>query len=78
MSTKFAVGALIQWYEIDILPEYIDTLIEAIKVYKVDSVLVDLKLVTNQDLEQSDTPERLGEVLLKFQQQLDRLVSRLP
>ena len=75
MSTKFAVGALIQWYEIGILPEYIDTLIEAIKVYKVDSVLVDLKLVTNQDLEQSDTPERLGEVLLKFQQQVDRLVS---
>tara|TARA_R110000782_G_scaffold24928_1_gene64800 strand:- start:1348 stop:2295 length:948 start_codon:yes stop_codon:yes gene_type:complete len=75
MSTKFAIGALVQWYEVDILPEYVDTLLEAIEVYEVDCVLVDLKLATNQELEQSDTPERLLEVVAKFQQQVDRLVG---
>ena len=26
MKTKFAIGCLIQWYEVDIIEEYIDSL----------------------------------------------------
>jgi hypothetical protein len=28
-KTKFAIGCLIQWYEVDIIGEYIETLREA-------------------------------------------------
>jgi hypothetical protein len=50
MKTKFAIGCLIQWYEVDIIKEYIDTLKEAINYYD-GEVLVDFTIVLNQDLE---------------------------
>ena len=73
MKTKFAIGCLVQWYEIDILPQYIDTLIRAIDVYNKDQVLIDIKLVTNQDLEQIDNPDRLIHILSEFDKQVERL-----
>ena len=73
MSTKFAIGCLVQWYEIEILSEYIDTLLEAIDAYDRDSVLIDIKLVTNQELEQIDNPDRLIYILSQFDKQVERL-----
>ena len=73
MSTKFAIGCLVQWYEIEMLPEYIDTLLAAVNTYDRDKVLIDLKLVTNQELEQLDKPERLTYILSRFDQQVERL-----
>ena len=73
MSTKFAIGCLVQWYEIEILPEYIDTLLEAVDAYDRDSVLIDIKLVTNQELEQLDNPDRLIYILSQFDKQVERL-----
>lgn len=32
-KTKFAIGCLVQWYECDIIGEYIETLKEAIDEY---------------------------------------------
>ena len=29
MKTKFAIGCLVQWYEVDIIGEYVDSLKEA-------------------------------------------------
>ena len=71
--TKFAIGCLVQWYEIEILPEYIDTLLEAVDAYDRDSVLIDIKLVTNQELEQIDNPDRLIYILSQFDKQVERL-----
>ena len=34
MNTKFAIGCLIQWYEVDIIEEYINSLRDAIDYYK--------------------------------------------
>ena len=34
MKTKFAIGCLVQWYEVDIIEEYIETLKEAIALNK--------------------------------------------
>lgn len=73
--TKFAIGCLVQWYELDILPEYIDTLLEAIDVYGRDQVLIDIKLVTNQSLEQINNPDRMIQLIQRFEDQVDRLVE---
>lgn len=73
MKTKFAIGCLVQWYEIEILPTYIDTLLSAINAYDRDQVLVDIKLITNQELEQLDDPNRLISILSQFDRQMERL-----
>ena len=52
MKTKFAIGCLVQWYESDIIDEYLDTLEEAIKLYDGD-VIVDVCLIKNTDLEKA-------------------------
>lgn len=51
-KTKFAIGCLVQWYEIEMISEYIETLNEAINEYD-GNVLVDVTLVMNQDLEKT-------------------------
>ena len=73
MKTKFAIGCLVQWYEIDILEGYIDTLLRAIDSYSLDQVLIDLKLVTNQELEQIDNPDKLIHILSAFDKQVERI-----
>ena len=50
MKTKFAIGCLVQWYEVDIIGEYVDSLKEAIDAYD-GEVLVDFMICLNQDLE---------------------------
>lgn len=45
-----AAGCLVQWYEIEMYREYIDSLVSAIGS-NTDKVVIDLCLVTNQDLE---------------------------
>ena len=45
-----AAGCLVQWYEIDMFEEYIDSLALSIGNNK-DKVIIDICLVTNQDLE---------------------------
>jgi len=59
MKTKFAIGCLIQWYEVDIIEEYIETLNEAIEQYD-GEVIVDFTLCLNQDLEKCISEEQLN------------------
>lgn len=61
-KTKFAIGCLIQWYEVDIIGEYIETLKEAIEEYK-GEVKVDFCVVKNQDLEKCISEEKLRKCL---------------
>ena len=51
-KTKFAIGCLVQWYEVEMVSEYIETLNDAINEYD-SNVLVDVTLVMNQDLEKT-------------------------
>ena len=53
-KTKFAIGCLIQWYEADIVDEYLSTLRTAIDSYDGD-VLVDIVVSTNEDLEKCNS-----------------------
>lgn len=48
--TKFAIGCLVQWYEAEIIGEYIESLKEAINEYK-GEVIVDFHVTSNTDLE---------------------------
>lgn len=72
-KTKFAIGCLVQWYEIEILSEYIDTLKASVDEYDHDKVLIDIKLCINQDLERLDNEDRLGYILFTFQKLIDTL-----
>ena len=50
MKTRFAIGCLVQWYECDIIEEYVDSLKDAIDVYD-GEVIIDFTICINQDLE---------------------------
>ena len=52
-KTTFAIGCLVQWYEVELIPEYIETLKESISEYG-GNVIVDITLVTNQTLEKTN------------------------
>ena len=58
MKTKFAIGCLVQWYEVDIIGEYIDSLKEAMDAYD-GEVLVDFTICMNQDLEKCISKDQL-------------------
>ena len=47
MKTKFAIGCLVQWYEVDIIGEYVDSLKEAINAYD-GEVAVDFVIVMDE------------------------------
>ena len=73
MKTKFAIGCLVQWYECDIIEEYVDSLKDAINCYDKDQVIVDFTIVTNEDLEKcisaekkNECIEKIGSILLDF------------
>ena len=66
-----AAGCLVQWYEIDMFEEYVDSLKISIGNQK-DKVLIDLCLVTNQDLEKcSDETDIHYNIEKKFVQIMD-------
>ena len=61
-----AAGCLVQWYEIDMFEEYLDSLIKSIGEQK-NKVKIDMCLVTNQDLEKvSDEVDMLTYIMEKY------------
>ena len=67
MKTKFAIGCLVQWYECDIIEEYLDSLKDAIDAYE-GEVIVDFHISKNQDLEKCISDEQ-------FQKCVDKILS---
>ena len=69
MKTKFAIGCLVQWYEVDIIGEYIDSLKEAIDAYD-GEVKVNFHVSLNQDLEKCISDKQfqkcVDQILVKF------------
>ena len=73
MKTKFAIGCLVQWYECDIIEEYVDSLKDSINAYE-GEVIVDFTVITNEDLERCVSPtkkmeclEKIASILLDFE-----------
>lgn len=66
MKTKFAIGCLVQWYECDIIEEYVDSLKDAISEYD-GQVIIDFTVVMNQDLEKCISEEQLNKCIEKIE-----------
>jgi len=62
MKTKFAIGCLVQWYECDIIEEYVDSLKDALNQYK-GQVIVDFTILGNQDLEKCISEEQFNKCI---------------
>jgi hypothetical protein len=65
-KTKFAIGCLIQWYEVDIIEEYLETLKEARTHYGYVDVIVDFVVCGNQDLEKAVSEEKLRDCITEI------------
>jgi hypothetical protein len=55
-KTKFAIGCLVQWYELDIIASYTESLQAAIQAYE-GEIIVDVAVSMNQDLEKPNLTE---------------------
>ena len=65
---KFAVGCLVQWYEVNIVGEYLSTLKSAVDNFGKEHVILDLAIVINQDLEKfNGTQDEYDQLLQKFE-----------
>ena len=73
LNNKFAIGCLVQWYEIEIVGEYIESLKQALNhVDNIDNVIVDFKLVINQDLEKIDENKTsMDDIITRFEKMID-------
>lgn len=69
MKTKFAIGCLIQWYECDIIEEYLSSLKKAIDAYE-GEVLVDFTITSNQTLEKCIDEDTLYQCINKIQRSI--------
>ena len=65
MKTKFAIGCLVQWYECDIIEEYVESLKDALDIYD-GEVLVDFLICANQDLETCINKKQYAECQVKI------------
>jgi len=63
-KTKFAIGCLVQWYEVDIIGEYVETLKEAIEHYD-GEVFVDFCITDSETLEKCVSKEKLDELVME-------------
>jgi len=66
MKTKFAIGCLVQWFECDIIEEYVDSLKDAIEAYD-GQVIVDFTIVGNQDLERCTSVQQMDKCITKIE-----------
>jgi len=76
MKTTFAIGCLIQWYEVKMIGEYISSLKAAINNYGRENVKIHLDIVQNQALEKFDgTEEEFEEVLTELMGKITTLID---
>tara|TARA_R110002020_G_scaffold248268_1_gene462290 strand:- start:107 stop:1084 length:978 start_codon:yes stop_codon:yes gene_type:complete len=68
LNNKFAIGCLVQWYEMELVGEYVESVknsLENIKNKK--NIIVDFTFATNQDLEKIDKTVDINILRFKFQ-----------
>tara|TARA_B100002019_G_scaffold250494_1_gene230387 strand:- start:938 stop:1897 length:960 start_codon:yes stop_codon:yes gene_type:complete len=67
LKTKFAIGCLVQWYEIEMVGEYIQSVNNALElVDNPQNITLDFVLVTNQQLEKINDDISMQEIQDKF------------
>lgn len=74
MKTKFAIGCLVQWYEVNMIGEYISSIKSSIDFYDRDDVLIHFDIVLNQLLEKFDgTDQEFTDVTYKIMNEITSL-----
>ena len=68
-KTKFAIGCLVQWYEVDIIGEYVDSLKDALNAYE-GPVCVDFMICANQELEKCESEQVFADCLIRIKSKL--------
>jgi len=73
INNKFAIGCLVQWYEIEIVEEYVKSIKDAInRIENKENIFVDFKLVINQDLEKIDESQMtVDKIITRFEAMID-------
>jgi hypothetical protein len=77
MKTKFAIGCLVQWFECDVIEEYVDSLKDAIDAYD-GEVQVDFDIVLNEDLEKCISKATKKECIKKITSILEPYIADRP
>lgn len=73
MKTKFAIGCLIQWYELDIIDGYLVSLQDAISMYNKDNVIIDIVVTDNTMLERPIDSATLTSCMSAIMSKINRL-----
>ena len=73
LNNKFAIGCLVQWYEIEVIEEYIESLKNALnQIENKENVIVDFTLVVNQDLEKIDESQMdIDTIITRFEKMIE-------
>ena len=69
LQNKFAIGCLVQWYEIEILEEYVQSVRNALDIidrWHRKNVIVHFTLVTNQQLEKINDEVSMKDIEKRF------------
>ena len=68
IKNKFAIGCLVQWYEIKIVEEYIESVNQSLsEIDNSENIIIDFTFTTNQDLEKIDDEHEINALRFKFQ-----------
>jgi len=75
--TKFAIGCLVQWYEIQIIKEYISSVKAAVNNYGRENVILDFTFIEGQNLEKFDgTEDEFDHLVNTFHLELGLLINQ--
>ncbi len=68
LKNKFAIGCLVQWYEVEIIDEYIESVKQAVKdIDNPENVIIDICFYMSQNLEKIDKDKiSLSEIEARF------------
>ncbi len=68
INNKFAIGCLVQWYEIEIIEEYVNSVKKSLKqIENTENIIVDFTFTTNQKLEKIENSVDINTLRFKFQ-----------
>ena len=75
LNNKFAIGCLVQWYEIEIVEEYLQSLKNALDIIdNKENVIIDLYFYCGQKLEKIDKEQKtMPEIIRQYVDILNRL-----
>lgn len=71
MKSSFAIGCFVQWYECEIISEYLNTLNTAVQEYE-GKVVVDIKISTCLKLEKPESIDIFNNAVSKIIQECDK------